>query len=194
MPSRLPLLTALLTLTILAGSTHSALGKETGRLAAFAARQDLHDEVCICMADGRISPIERANTLQAAKKILTPEEYAGFKQNLDRISMQNPVEEKPVVVAVKKKPHKIAEPTAPKPIEAKHVAVAAKKKPHKPAEVSNFFQTWTKSLTGVFDKKSKKLSKSDEAVATDQKEVVLDQKEMGEVLLSDRVAETSRVR
>jgi len=70
---------------VLAGAVETA-SAEPGRLAAFTARQDLRDEVCIAMANGHISRGERYAILLHAKAILKPEEYEGFKRAMDRLS------------------------------------------------------------------------------------------------------------
>ena len=56
------------------------------RLAALTARQNLHDNVCIAMADGRIDPAERFTILSHAKGVLAKQEYEGLKRTMDRLS------------------------------------------------------------------------------------------------------------
>jgi hypothetical protein len=75
----------------LLGGARAATGWEPGRLTAFAARQSLRDEVCIAMADGHISRAERYMILSHAKGILKPEEYAGLKRSMDRLSPLKPI-------------------------------------------------------------------------------------------------------
>jgi hypothetical protein len=62
------------------------LGLGQGRYTSLAARQDLRDEVCIAMSDGRLSPDERQQILSDAKRVLKPQEYAAFKQSLEQRS------------------------------------------------------------------------------------------------------------
>jgi hypothetical protein len=50
-----------------------------------AARQDLHDLVCILSSDGHVSGPHRAVILEQARNMLPPEEYRSFKRALDRI-------------------------------------------------------------------------------------------------------------
>ncbi len=90
MQSQWSLRIAAVLMTIVAGGTQTALAWEPGRLTALAARQDLRGEVCVAMADGRISSAERHMILADAKSILKPEEYAGFKRALDRLSPPQP--------------------------------------------------------------------------------------------------------
>ena len=59
---------------------------EPSRLAALTARQNLHDEVCIAMADGQIDPAERFAILTHAKGVLTHPEYEGLKRAMNRLS------------------------------------------------------------------------------------------------------------
>ena len=79
---------AALLLTMLAACGQSfAMGTDSGRLGALAARQDLCDLVCYARrADGSISQANRALILKEAKGLLSHEEYVSFKQTLDRIS------------------------------------------------------------------------------------------------------------
>jgi hypothetical protein len=60
------------------------------RLAALDARQQLRDQVCYAMADGRISRPERQVLLENAKRVLRPEEYTAFRESLDRLSPPMP--------------------------------------------------------------------------------------------------------
>ena len=68
----------LVPLTI-AGGMAEITAQGEGRLAALSARQQLRDEVCIAMADGRITHFERSLILAHAKWILKPEEYAAVQ-------------------------------------------------------------------------------------------------------------------
>ena len=183
MSNRLPLVAAVLALTIVPGSVPTASGREPGRLAAFAARQDLHDEVCIAMRDGRISREERAEILTSAKKILTPDEYAGFKDNIDRISPPKPAVEKKSTPSKQVAEKKLA---PPKKAVEKHPALAAKKKP------SMFSLPITSFLgsTSVPKNTAKKPAKTGESFVSDQTE----SKEPDEVILTDRVAELGKAR
>jgi hypothetical protein len=56
------------------------------RLAALTARQNLHDDVCIALADGRIDPMERFTIFSHAKGVLAKQEYEGLKQTMNRLS------------------------------------------------------------------------------------------------------------
>jgi hypothetical protein len=56
------------------------------RLAALTARQNLHDDVCIAMTDGRIDRAERYTILSHAKGVLTKQEYEGLKRTMNRLS------------------------------------------------------------------------------------------------------------
>ena len=87
----LSMATVLVILGTASGIRMAAAG-EPGHLAALAARQNLCDEVCIAIAmgDGRLTPGRRYEILSDAKRILKPEEYAGFRQNLDRVSPPPP--------------------------------------------------------------------------------------------------------
>lgn len=112
MRNRLPLLIAATVLTVTAGVAQVATAWEWGRLdlgalsvrqqlrgtikntfgvkpnprTALAARQDLRDEVCMAMADGRLNSMERRWILNDAKEILTKEEYPSFRQWINRLS------------------------------------------------------------------------------------------------------------
>jgi len=55
-------------------------------LRDLAIRQDLRGQVCVALADGRITPQERTEILADARLILKPEEYKSFKRALDRIA------------------------------------------------------------------------------------------------------------
>lgn len=69
-----------------AGGIAQITAQGHGRLAAMSARQQLRDEVCIAMADGRMTHFERTLILANAKRILKPEECTQFKESLDRLS------------------------------------------------------------------------------------------------------------
>jgi hypothetical protein len=86
---RLPLGVAAVLMTILANGTPIAAA-EPSRLAAFSARQELRDEVCVAMAGGQISRGDRYAILSHAKTILKPEEYEGLKRAMDRVSPPKP--------------------------------------------------------------------------------------------------------
>ncbi|MFZ1935468.1 MAG: hypothetical protein WCB27_19700 [Thermoguttaceae bacterium] len=77
---------ALLLAMLAAGGQSLAAAKDSGHLAALAARQDLCDMVCFAMADGHMSQAHRALILQEAKSVLSPAEYLTFKRTLDRIA------------------------------------------------------------------------------------------------------------
>lgn len=77
---------ATLLIAMLASDLRIATAGEPGRLAALTARQALRDEVCIALASGHISRADRYLILSHAKAILKPEEYAGFKRAMDRLS------------------------------------------------------------------------------------------------------------
>jgi hypothetical protein len=85
MRNRLPFgVWALLMLTV-AGGASVATGRELGRLAALAAKQDLYDEVCIALADGSISRDEQRDLLSFGKDILKPDEYQQFRVTMSRL-------------------------------------------------------------------------------------------------------------
>jgi len=77
-------ITVLLT-AMVAGGGSVASGWDMGRLARFAARQDLRDEVCVAMADGVVTPQEKSELLGDAKKILSAEELTAFQRFMDRL-------------------------------------------------------------------------------------------------------------
>jgi hypothetical protein len=83
---RLSVGVAALLIAILANDVGVATAGEPGRLAAFTARKELRDEVCIAMAGGHISRADRYTILVKAKAILKPEEYEGLKRAMDRLS------------------------------------------------------------------------------------------------------------
>jgi len=118
MRSRLPMGVVALLLTIIAGGSSVAFGMKPSRLTAFAARQNLCDEVCIAIADGRISAWERAEILIGAKQILYPKEYLVFKRALDRVSppLKKPAAKHPTK-PMRKKPASKPRPTARPPAE-----------------------------------------------------------------------------
>lgn len=91
MQNRLSVGVAALLLTLVASSTHIATAGEPGRLAAFAARQDLCDQISLAMADGQIDRAERYTILLNAKPILKPDEYESFKHTMNRVSPPVPV-------------------------------------------------------------------------------------------------------
>jgi hypothetical protein len=64
----------------------AALTGQRSRFAAIAARHDLRDEVCLAMADGRMTGAERYQIMSDAKRILKPEEYVGFQRAVDRMT------------------------------------------------------------------------------------------------------------
>jgi hypothetical protein len=74
----------------LAGKLAQLTAQGPGRLAALSARQQLRDEVCIAMADGKLSRYERSVLLANARQMLKPEEYASFRASLDRLSPPAP--------------------------------------------------------------------------------------------------------
>jgi hypothetical protein len=96
-------------MTILAGGVTVAAAQGPGHLAALAARQKLRDEVCVAMSDGHISRIERYLILGDAKKILKSEEYAGFKQSLDRLSPPMPAPTRYPTQVAQRKPASTAQ-------------------------------------------------------------------------------------
>jgi hypothetical protein len=73
-----------------AGGIAEITAKGPGHLAALSARQQLRDQVCIAMADGRITHFERSLILANARRILKPEEYTQFRESLDRLSPPMP--------------------------------------------------------------------------------------------------------
>ena len=81
---------AVLLLGVGAVAPVAAFEFKPSRLEALAARHDLRDQVCIAMADGRLSAWERAEILTDAKRILHPEEYVAFKRALDRLAPPPP--------------------------------------------------------------------------------------------------------
>jgi hypothetical protein len=115
MRSRLRMgIVAVLTL-IVAGGTQVAAAWEPSRLAAMAARQQLRDDVCVAMADGQINRFERYLILTDAKRCLKPEEYAGFKESLDRISPPKPATAKKPVKIMQKNLAKMVPKKSPPP-------------------------------------------------------------------------------
>jgi hypothetical protein len=74
----------------LAGKLAQITAQGPGRLAALSARQQLRDQVCIAMADGKLSRYERSVLLANAKQMLKPEEYASFRESLNRVSPPAP--------------------------------------------------------------------------------------------------------
>jgi hypothetical protein len=60
-------------------------GWSQGRLARLAARQNLHDEVCAALADGVITPYEKAELLANARSTLSAEELPAFQRLIDRL-------------------------------------------------------------------------------------------------------------
>jgi len=126
---------SLMTLTAAGGIT-TVTAQGPGRLAALSARQQLRDEVCIAMADGRISRLERFFILTDARRILKPEEYASFKQSLDRLAPPPPpVVKKQPATAAKKQPATMAHKDATK----KSTPAA----PQKPSPVATMSSTPT---------------------------------------------------
>ena len=96
---------ALLLATLAVGGQSLAAGNESGRLAAFAARQDLCDMICYFKAGGSISQANRVLILNRAKSVLSHEEYQTFKQTLDRIAPPKPkLKHKHVAKTAQKKP------------------------------------------------------------------------------------------
>ncbi len=71
---------------VVAGGPSAAFELKPSRLEALAARHDLCDEVCIALADGKLSDWERTEILIDAKRILYPREFTGFKRALDRVA------------------------------------------------------------------------------------------------------------
>ena len=88
-PTRLDVL-ALTTRQQFRSGICSVMGWKQGSMASLAARQDLRDEVCIAMSDGGMSRSERYQILSDAKGVLSPEEFEGFKQSLDRFAPPTP--------------------------------------------------------------------------------------------------------
>jgi hypothetical protein len=79
----------LIPLTV-AGSIAELTAQGGGHLSALSARQQLRDEVCIALADGRITHFERSLILSHARRILKPEEYAQFRASLDPLAPPMP--------------------------------------------------------------------------------------------------------
>ncbi|MEN6406220.1 MAG: hypothetical protein ABFC77_07105 [Thermoguttaceae bacterium] len=72
-------------------------GFRSGSRAVLASRQGVRDQVCYALADGQISPSERTAILTHAQSVLTHEEYASFKQKLDKIAPPlSPVEKQKI--------------------------------------------------------------------------------------------------
>jgi hypothetical protein len=69
---------------MLTGRLAELTAQGPGRLAKLSARQQLNDQVCIAMADGRISRFERSMLLASARQVLTPEEFVVFRQSIDQ--------------------------------------------------------------------------------------------------------------
>lgn len=112
MLSRLPVSVVTVLMTLVVGNAPMASSAEPGRLAAFAARQDLCDEVSVAMADGRIDRAERYIILSDAKGILKSDEYESFKRSLNRVSPPTPVTKRS---AKPKKPATVAQEKPPSP-------------------------------------------------------------------------------
>ncbi len=117
MQNRLPMGIAALLLAIIAAGPAAAFEIKPSRLEALAARQGLCDQVCIAMADGRVSVQERTEILIDAKNILYPEEYRIFKRAFNRVSPppKKRVARHPVKTARKQpapKPRPTAKPAA----------------------------------------------------------------------------------
>ena len=62
-----------------AGGMAEITAQGQGHLAALSARQQLRDEVCIAMADGRVTHFECYLILAHARRILKPEEYCSSR-------------------------------------------------------------------------------------------------------------------
>ena len=88
----------------LRGTIRSTLGVPPSSRVALAARQDLRDEVCIAMADGRLSNDERRWIIIDAKEVLNKEEYPAFKAWLNKRSP--PPASARQIVKVKRKPER----------------------------------------------------------------------------------------
>jgi hypothetical protein len=54
--------------------------------AAFAAKQEIKNQVLAAMSDGKITPDERRNILSHAKNILSANEYVGLVNTMNRLS------------------------------------------------------------------------------------------------------------
>ncbi len=107
---------AVLLLATLATSGQTlAAGKDSGRLAALAARQDLCDMVCFAMTEGHMNPVYRGIILQQAKSVLSPEEYVSFKRSLDRVAPPPPPRPKMKHKHVAKAVAKPAQKSTPAP-------------------------------------------------------------------------------
>jgi hypothetical protein len=74
---------------------------QPGRLEPLAERQQIRDDVAIAMADGRIDNVERFVILNRAHSVLKPQEYAGLKQAMNRLSPPPATSVKPVATSVK---------------------------------------------------------------------------------------------
>jgi hypothetical protein len=114
---------ALLLATLATGGQSLAATKDSGHLAALAARQDLHDLVCYAMTDGHMSQANRALVLREAKSVLSHDEYLTFKRTLDRIAPPPKPKAKGkhmVKAAPKKKP---TPTTPPAPVQGGHELV-----------------------------------------------------------------------
>lgn len=111
--------TAALLLAMLAANGQFLFaGTQSGRLAAFAARQDLSDMIAFAQADGKITPVERSLILQEAQWALSKPEYERFVQAFDRIAPPPPKAKpvvqrvRPVQQLVKASPAKVPSPKA----------------------------------------------------------------------------------
>jgi hypothetical protein len=128
---------AALILTIAACGQSLAAGTQSGHLAALAARQDLCDLICYAKADGTISQSERTIILKEAKSALPADEYATFKQTLDRIAPPAKPKAKQMAKAMLKKyKAKQLAKTTPKKPKAVQLVKTTPKKPA-PVEVEN---------------------------------------------------------
>ena len=93
------------------------------RLVALTARQKLHDDVCIAMADGRIDPAERFAILSHAKGVLTKQEYEGLKRSMDRLSPPQKAADTPPIAEQSVSATRTAafeQPAAPMPLPSSH--------------------------------------------------------------------------
>jgi hypothetical protein len=66
----------------------AALGQS--HLRALTARQELRSQVCIAMADGQISRMERYIIFSNAKQELESGEYEAFRRSVDQLSPPPP--------------------------------------------------------------------------------------------------------
>ena len=128
MRNRLPISMAVVLTTLIAGAAPTAAAWELPHLTAFAARQELRDEVCVAQADGRITRLERYIILTDARSILKPEEYEAFKRAFYRLASQERPAAKHTARRTTRQPAKVAR-KAPTPVVRRNTVALAESSP-----------------------------------------------------------------